>query len=81
MSTTTRFCLTQADIPTHWYNLLADLPEPLPPPLHPGTKQPVTPEMMMAIFQAETMKIPKKKLFVRQQPQRPFRSLKPKSSS
>jgi tryptophan synthase beta chain len=50
VSTPTRFALTQADIPTHWYNLLADFPEPLPPPLHPGTKQPVTPDMMTAIF-------------------------------
>jgi tryptophan synthase beta chain len=46
----TRFDLTQADIPTQWYNLLADFPEPLPPPLHPGTKQPVTPDLMTALF-------------------------------
>ncbi|MCX8090673.1 MAG: TrpB-like pyridoxal phosphate-dependent enzyme [Verrucomicrobiae bacterium] len=46
----TRFDLTQADIPKQWYNLLADLPEPLPPPLHPGTKQPVPPEALLAIF-------------------------------
>ena len=50
MSTTTRFTLTQAEIPTHWYNVLADVPEPLPPPLHPGTKQPVTLQDMTAIF-------------------------------
>lgn len=46
----TRFDLTQADIPKAWYNLLADFPEPLPPPLHPGTKQPVPPEALQAIF-------------------------------
>jgi tryptophan synthase beta chain len=50
MSQQTRFALTQADIPTHWYNLLADFPEPLPPPLHPGTRQPVTPDALAAIF-------------------------------
>jgi tryptophan synthase beta chain len=50
VSTKTSFILTQADIPTHWYNVLADLPKPLPPPLHPGTKQPITPDMMTAIF-------------------------------
>ena len=50
MSQPTRFTLSQADIPNQWYNLNADFPEPLPPPLHPGTKQPVTPEMMTAIF-------------------------------
>lgn len=47
---TTRFVLPQSEIPTHWYNVLADVPEPLPPPLHPGTKQPVTPDLMTAIF-------------------------------
>jgi tryptophan synthase beta chain len=46
----TRFDLTEADIPSSWYNLLTDFPEPLPPPLHPGTKQPVPPEALLAIF-------------------------------
>jgi len=46
----TRFDLTQADIPKSWYNLLTDFPEPLPPPLHPGTKQPIPPEALEAIF-------------------------------
>src|ERR1039458_4865338 len=50
MSIPMRFDLTQKDIPTHWYNLLPDFPTPLPPPLHPGTKQPVTPDLMTAIF-------------------------------
>ncbi|MEI6083509.1 MAG: TrpB-like pyridoxal phosphate-dependent enzyme [Verrucomicrobiota bacterium] len=50
MTTKTRFTLTQEQIPTHWYNVLADVPVPLPPPLHPGTKQPVTPDMMTAMF-------------------------------
>lgn len=45
-----RFALGQKDIPTQWYNLLADFPEPLPPPLHPGTKQPVSLSDMTAIF-------------------------------
>jgi tryptophan synthase beta chain len=46
----TRFDLTQNDIPTNWYNLLADFPEPLPPPLHPGTKEPMPPAALEAIF-------------------------------
>ncbi|MEI6511922.1 MAG: TrpB-like pyridoxal phosphate-dependent enzyme [bacterium] len=50
MGIQTRFTLGQADIPTHWYNINADLPEPMAPPLHPGTKQPVTLEDMTAIF-------------------------------
>jgi len=45
-----RFDLTAKDIPHHWYNILPDFPEPLPPPLHPGTKEPATPEMFEAIF-------------------------------
>jgi tryptophan synthase beta chain len=47
---TTHFALTQADIPTHWYNILTDLPEPVPPPLHPATHQPVQPDDMFPIF-------------------------------
>jgi len=46
----TRFTLPQSSIPTRWYNLLADFPEPVPVPLHPGTRQPITPEDMYAIF-------------------------------
>jgi tryptophan synthase beta chain len=46
----TLFSLKQGDIPTHWYNILADIPEPLPPPLHPGTRQPIGPQDMGAIF-------------------------------
>jgi tryptophan synthase beta chain len=46
----TRFTLPQAEIPTHWYNILSDFPEPLPAPLHPGTRQPVGLEDMTPIF-------------------------------
>ncbi len=45
-----QFLLRAEEMPTHWYNLLPDFPEPLPPPLHPGTKQPVNLEDMTAIF-------------------------------
>jgi tryptophan synthase beta chain len=50
MSQTTAFLLPQSEIPKQWYNLQADFPEPLPPPLHPGTRQPVSLEMMTQIF-------------------------------
>ncbi len=50
MSQQTRFDLGQSDIPECWYNILPDFPEPLPPPLHPGTKQPIPPEALTAIF-------------------------------
>ncbi|MCX6895637.1 MAG: TrpB-like pyridoxal phosphate-dependent enzyme [Verrucomicrobia bacterium] len=50
MSQQTRFTLSQSDIPKQWYNLNADFPEPLPPPLHPGTKEPMPPAALEAIF-------------------------------
>ncbi len=48
--TRTSFSLSEEQIPTHWYNLAADLPEVLPPPLHPGTKQPASASDMAGIF-------------------------------
>jgi tryptophan synthase beta chain len=56
MSKQINFTLREQDIPTQWYNLLADFPEPLPPPLHPGTKQPVPPEALLAIFPENLVK-------------------------
>ena len=44
-----RFVLPQSEIPTHWYNVAADLPSPLSPPLGPDGL-PATPEQMGAIF-------------------------------
>ena len=46
----TRFVLPQEQIPTAWYNALPDLPEPLQPPLHPGTKEPVGPDDLAPLF-------------------------------
>jgi tryptophan synthase beta chain len=48
--TITRFDLSQRDIPESWYNIQADLPRPLPPPLHPGTHQPVGPADLAPLF-------------------------------
>jgi tryptophan synthase beta chain len=42
--------LTVEDIPTKWYNIAADLPEPVPPPLNPRTMEPAKPEELEAIF-------------------------------
>jgi tryptophan synthase beta chain len=50
MSKPIQFLLRAEEMPTHWYNLQADYAEPLPPPLHPGTKQPVTPDLMAPLF-------------------------------
>ncbi|MFC1965636.1 TrpB-like pyridoxal phosphate-dependent enzyme [Chloroflexota bacterium] len=44
------YFLEQKDMPTHWYNVLPDLPEPLPPVLHPATGQPVTPDDLAPLF-------------------------------
>ncbi len=38
------------DVPTHWYNLAAELSEPIPPHLHPGTREPVGPDDLAALF-------------------------------
>jgi tryptophan synthase beta chain len=38
---------------TRWYNVIADLPEPPPPPLHPGTRQPVGPDDLAPLFPME----------------------------
>jgi len=45
-----KILLNQNQIPTHYYNILADLPFPMDPPLHPGTKQPISPNDMSPIF-------------------------------
>ena len=45
-----KFMLDEPDIPTHWVNLMADLPGEAPPPLHPGTKQPAGPDDLTPIF-------------------------------
>jgi len=42
--------LEDSEIPRQWYNILADLPKPLSPPLHPETHQPVGPEDLAPIF-------------------------------
>ena len=48
-----KFCLSEAQMPTQWYNIVADMPNKPLPPLHPATKQPVTKEQMSAIFAEE----------------------------
>ncbi len=50
MSDTVKYLLDEDRIPRHWYNLAADLPSPLPPVLHPGTKNPVTPGDLEPLF-------------------------------
>ncbi len=50
MSETLRYNLTDAQMPTAWYNLVPDLPSPPPPALHPGTLQPAGPDDFAPLF-------------------------------
>jgi tryptophan synthase beta chain len=45
-----KYTLSEDRIPKHWYNIQADLPEPMAPVLHPGTGQPVGPEDLAPLF-------------------------------
>jgi len=53
MTDTVKYVLDESRIPKAWYNLQADLPKPLPPVLHPGTKQPVGPDDLAPLFPME----------------------------
>jgi tryptophan synthase beta chain len=46
----TKFLLDEDRIPRAWYNIAADLRNPPPPPLHPGTHQPIGPEDLAPLF-------------------------------
>ena len=50
MSEQQKFLLSENDIPKQWYNILADMPIQLPPPLHPATLEPVTPDFLSVLF-------------------------------
>ncbi len=50
MSDPTRFILTENDLPRFWYNINADNPIAPNPVLHPGTKEPVTPDFLSVLF-------------------------------
>ena len=46
----TKILLSEDEQPTQWYNVIADLPTPPPPPLHPGTHQPAGPDDLAPLF-------------------------------
>jgi tryptophan synthase beta chain len=48
-----KYLLDESRIPTRWYNIQADLPKPLPPPLHPGTLKPLGPDDLAPLFPME----------------------------
>ena len=48
-----KILLTENEIPTHWYNIVASMTNKPLPPLHPGTKEPIGPEMLAPLFPME----------------------------
>ena len=56
MNSDKKIFLNEADMPTHYYNILADMPNKPLPPLHPGTHQPIGPEDLLALFPMELIK-------------------------
>ncbi|MGM9508230.1 TrpB-like pyridoxal phosphate-dependent enzyme [Larkinella sp. GY13] len=51
-----KFILSEAEIPEKWYNIVADMPNKPLPPLHPGTKEPIGPDMLAPLFPMELIK-------------------------
>ena len=45
-----KFLLSEKDMPTKWYNVLAEMPNKPMPILHPGTKKPIKPEDLYPLF-------------------------------
>lgn len=52
----TKVLLPVEQLPTRWYNILADLPAPLPLPLNPATREPIGPEALAPLFPMELIK-------------------------
>src|SRR5262252_1713557 len=50
MSNQVKYVLQESEMPQQWYNIVPDLPAPPPPPLHPGTRQPVGPDDLGPLF-------------------------------
>jgi len=50
MAEPTKILLDEGEMPTHWYNVIPDLPAPPPPPLHPGTHDPIGPDDLAPLF-------------------------------
>lgn len=49
----TKILLDESKLPSRWYNVVPDLPAPPPPPLHPGTREPVGPDDLAPLFPAD----------------------------
>ena len=51
-----KILLSEKEMPTAWYNIMADMPNKPLPPLHPGTKQPIGPDELAPLFPMELIK-------------------------
>ncbi len=51
-----KILLDESEIPTHWYNVIADMPNKPLPPLHPGTQEPIGPEALAPLFPMELIR-------------------------
>jgi tryptophan synthase beta chain len=72
--------LEEREMPTAYYNILADMPDPLAPPLHPGTGKPIGPEDLSAIFPMELIKqemSPERFILIPEEVQRIYRIYRP----
>jgi tryptophan synthase beta chain len=50
MTNQVKYVLQESEMPRQWYNVIPDLPAPPPPPLHPGTREPVGPDALAPLF-------------------------------
>ncbi len=50
MTNQVKYILGESEMPRQWYNIVPDLPAPPPPPLHPGTREPVGPDALAPLF-------------------------------
>ncbi len=50
MTNQVKYVLQESEMPREWYNIIPDLPAPPPPPLHPGTHEPVGPDALAPLF-------------------------------
>lgn len=62
-----KYILPESELPNTWYNITADLPKPPPPPLHPGTREPIGPDDLaplfpMALIEQEVSQVPEVKI-------------------
>jgi tryptophan synthase beta chain len=52
----TKTLLDENELPKEWYNILPDLPKPLPPPLNPATREPISPDQLTILFAKECIR-------------------------